>query len=42
MWLTNDIAHASTEQSVSEPETETLMIFERQEARAISVRCTQL
>lgn len=38
MWVTCDRAHASTEQSDIESETETLMIFERPEARAISGR----
>ena len=37
--VTDDIAHASSELSDSEQQTETLLIFERPEARAISGRC---
>ncbi len=39
---TNDIAHASTEQSDSECETETFVIFDSPKARAISGRYQQL
>jgi len=41
MWVTDDIAHTSTEQSKTVSETETLPIFERPEARAISGRYHQ-